>query len=144
MQPNHKVKHLVPIERSITRNIYVKYQNSSTCCGKIINKIKVFKKKAKLQGHLVKKYWYMNHKKSLVTKCTHVKYPLLKFQHSLFRYILARLKFQTEKNNTPPDHWFQGLPPTPRFKKNLFILVFFFALVDKMRVIQSSNLSDIV
>ena len=37
-------KHLVPIERSITRIIYLKYQNSTTCCGKVINKIKVFKK----------------------------------------------------------------------------------------------------
>ena len=40
----------------ITRNTHVKNQSSSTRCSKIINKVKVFQKRIKLQGqgHRVK------------------------------------------------------------------------------------------
>ena len=43
----------------ITRHIYVKYQNYSTYRLKVINKIIVSQKNAKLQGQWVKKQSYI-------------------------------------------------------------------------------------
>ena len=48
---------------SVTRNTHVKYKSSSTCCSKVINKVRVFEKQRKLQGQ---KYWFQQ--KCLVTR----------------------------------------------------------------------------
>ena len=58
----------------ITWNTHVKYQSFSTQCSKVINKISVFKKKAKLPwaSSQCKKCWYLQ--KDLITKNSHVKY----------------------------------------------------------------------
>ena len=68
---NVKVKSLSTSRKTnfISRNIYVKYQSSSTTYSNVINKVKVYKMYAKLQG---KKCWYPW--TGSVTRNTHVKY----------------------------------------------------------------------
>ena len=54
--PHRVKKKWYPLKGLITRNTHVKYQRSSTCCSKVISKVKVLKKRVNLQsqGHRVK------------------------------------------------------------------------------------------